>query len=445
VLPDREASIPLGMIDVKYKAPSGFEVEGFYQFEQRAYNLPACGTFFSGNDIGMDPGCKGSVLNTYLDISAYNMLDASVWYNTAYNVANHNVVPRTPDIHQDEHSQGGLALRYRVKPLKLDTSLYFLNLESRTPVLYSNKGTSAAAMDWQTENNTPDAGLMALLTSEGTVGEYGIYAHLLTALKALRYGFIYPGNIHTLGFNAATTLRGWRTAGEIEYTPNQPAGQNPGDMFNAMLVDVGPEKAEIDALPWGAYFKNYASFHTIKVDLNTMHVFPDVLKSKTFVVVAEAQDQGITNLPSLGQVRYNRDYQYGAAPFTLGDSNISAQIPACLAGKSVNGHLGGNYSDCYDKGYVTSNAFGYRLMLVLNYSARHNFTFSPSLVWKHDLKGYSSDWQIMERRARLAPAFNWGWKQRYFGGAGFTTKVFQSTYDTQKDRNYFQLFSGVNF
>jgi hypothetical protein len=406
---DREVSIPTGFLDAKYKMRSGVEVEAFYQLEQRLFNLAGCGTFFNQVNLGMDPGCKGMVANAFTGVNALYLPSAdSVWDNSSYSVAHGDYTPGGNKYH-NEHEQGGLAIRYHVNSLNLDTSLYILNLESRVPVISGRTSTNPDGV--AASGNTPDPGLVQ-------AGAPLYYAALASELKTIGYIWDYPGNIHTFGFNASTKLHGWHATTEVEYIPNQAVGQNAPDLVMALLAMNSPLLHRSIGLPPGAYDRGYDRLHNLKVDMNLVRVIR------------------ITNLPSLSQTRYGRGFQWGFSTQGFGG------MAACGAAVSP---LSGNITGCVNKGYITANAFGYRTRLALNYDAGHGLILSPAVTWAHDVRGNSSDTQILQGRGVISPSLEWQWRKKYFGGVSYTAEATGSTYNTLEDRNYVKIWGGFNF
>ncbi len=419
-LTDREVNIPTGLLSAKYKLAAGLSVEGFYQLEQREDNLPACGTFSSVVNIGVDPGCAGVTDNAFTSVNAkYLPASAAVWDTASYSLANGDVIPRIGDTTPGAHEQGGVAVRYHLAPANLDMSLYFLNLESRLPFVAVNTDVNPSA------SKAPNAGLLAAGAPVG-------YAGLATVLKNQSYHYDYPGNIRTVGFNAATTLLGWKVAGEVEYIDNQPLQVNTPDILSAVL---GAPNLIANRLQPGtnATFKSVDQHHEATVDVNFIRVLPHVLRARALVLLAEFRYQGVMDLPPLSEVRYGRSFAFGSS---------ADGTQGCLATESPQAQ---DISGCFNKGFVTSNAVAYRLRAALSYAVGSGFSVSPSLLWSHDVSGYSADGQILQNRRIIKAAVDWAWKKKVFGGVSAVYQVNASTYNVQRDRDYVELYAGVNF
>ena len=419
VLTDREVNIPVGVIDAKYKLADGLEFEGFWQFEERKDNLPACGTFYSVVDIGFDPTCGGVNANVFLGINAARLPASAAAYDTdGYSAANGYQIPRSRDTTTGSASQGGLAIRYHLAPADVDMSLYFLNLESRVPLLSAHTDVNPNG------SKAPIASLLAL-------GAPLSYAATVPLLRNINYNFEYPSNIRTLGFNATGSIYGWKTSAELEYTDNLPVQLNPDDVLTGIVAGVGPSVRRI--VPGvDAYLQGYDRVHSVKADINTLRIIPSVLHAQALVLLAELQYEGITDLPPLSDTRYGRGFLYGYS--TNG-------LPGCPYTVSPGSGLA---SGCFNQGYDTPNAVGYRLRAALIYQLG-NFGLQPSLLWLHDLSGYSADSLIIQNRRSISPAIDWSWKKRFFGGTSYTHEFNASTYDTSKDRDYVKVYVGVNF
>ncbi len=417
VLTDREADIPIGVIDANYKLVDGLEFEGFWQFEQRNDNLPACGTFYSVLDIGFDPSCAGVNGNVFLSIDGAKLPASAAAYDTdGYSAANGYEIRRSSDLSAGSAEQGGVAVRYHLAPVGVDMSLYFVNLESRVPLFDAHTNVNGSI-------KPPNAALLAL-------GAPLSYAGTVSALQDLNYNFDYPGNIRTVGFNATGSIYAWKTSVEVEYTDNLPVQLNAPDVLTGAL-GAGPDAHRV--IPGvDEFFQSYDRLHVVKADVNTFRIIPSMLHAEALVLLAELQYQGITNLPPLSDSRYGRGFEYGYS--TNG-------LPGCLATTSPGAGLS---SGCFNNGFDTPSAFGYRLHAALVY-AIGNFTVTPSLLWLHDVSGYSADSLIIQNRRLLSPGIDWSWKKRFFGGTSYTHEFNASTFDTSKDRDYVKVYAGVNF
>jgi hypothetical protein len=347
----------------------------------------------------------------------------AAWDNVGWSLAHGEELPRTADVYSNEHSQGGLAIRYHVKRLNLDTSLYALNLESRVPILGADKSSNPSAVF------SPDPALLQ-------AGAPVMMAAIASLAKTINYFWEYPGNIQTYGFNASTKLHGWRVTTELEYVNNLPVGRNAADFLTVLFGGGGPLQKYSTLLANGAYFRNYDRLHNVKADMNAARVFPKVLKAKQLVLFIEAQESAISNLPSLADRRYGRGFQWGYSTQGFGG------LPACAA---VTSPLSDNLTGCVNKGFVTATAFGYRTHVALNYEVGHGVTLSPVVTWAHDVRGNSADVQLVQGRGVISPALEWEIKKRYFGGVVYRAEATASTYNEAQDRNNLKLYTGINF
>ena len=422
-LPDREGSIPTGMVAVNAQGGGPFAIEAFYQLEQRATNLPACGTFFNTVDVGIDPSCNQLVANTFTGVNALFLpASAAVWDNSAFSLANHETITRSPNRYEHSHEQGGIAIHYHAPKDALDVRVYALNLQPHIPMLAVISNNYAPVI--------PDA---ALLAAGAPVG----YAGLGALMRNLGYFYDYPGNVQTIGVNAsASKLFGFQAGAEAEYTLNLPVQYNPADIIVALLGGTSPLTHFFQGAPASTSMLDNEKLHNLKVDLNLGRTILNVLKSKQLTVFAEVEDQGVTDLPSLSQARFGRAFQYAFSSEGFGG------LAACDAVKSP---LSQNMSGCFNKGFVTANAVGYRLRMAMTYRLGPNLNVSPTVSWLHDVRGNSPDKQIVEGRGVVTPSLEWTWNKKYFGAITYATRALAGAYWDSKDRNNVQLSTGVNF
>jgi hypothetical protein len=138
----------------------------------------------------------------------------------------------------------------------------------------------------------------------------------------------------------------------------------------------------------------------------------------------------VSSLPSSGFLRYGRHDEYGVAAVDGG----GACSDATKAQKS-----------CALDGFITSNAWGYRLRLSANFAgAFFGAALMPSLTFAHDVNGYSYDAALLKDRKTLRPAVRADWYDKYFAEVQYA-RIWGGAYNTQIDRDSLTLSIGAKF
>ena len=125
-------------------------------------------------------------------------------------------------------------------------------------------------------------------------------------------------------------------------------------------------------------------FPRCKLQFTVTRFFDQVLGASRLTLLGEVGYSHTGDLPSTDKVRYGR-----APAFGIGKGCNPAVPPFSPAS--------GN--DCTDKGYVTSGAWGYRLLAALSYSnVFAGINLTPKVAFSHDVDGYSATGVFLEDR-----------------------------------------------
>jgi hypothetical protein len=108
---------------------------------------------------------------------------------------------------------------------------------------------------------------------------------------------------------------------------------------------------------------------------------PNVLGSAALSYAGELIYKRVPDLPDVSVVRFGRAEVFGQGP-------VNGVCPPPAAPVS-----------CSSDGYVSRNAFGYRLRGSLRYAnVLHDVDLVPSIAFGQDVSGWSGDSLILERR-----------------------------------------------
>lgn len=413
--PATETQLPVEMLWGKFTFDGPLSVEGFYQWKWRPSEYDPCGTFFSGSDLGIDHGCDGIESNAYYPLNAYSH-GAGPWLSDGYMNSVGAILPRGNDIDGRNHGQWGVALHYKLgENGNSDVSAYTMRINSRAPYL------DASTINPATENPS----LIPILQAAGVPLAD---AQLSARLASITDFWAFPDGIRISGLSASTHLDGWRVAGEVSYTQDQPVQINTADMFAALTRNGGPIGGRMVAIAPGGTLGGYDRFDKTQAQINATRLFNDVWGADTASLAGEAVWSHV-NLPPLAQARYGRGFAWGFSPQFSDGSCSPVQNP----------------QGCLSRGYYTRQAWGYRLKGQLNYSLPHGWTLSPALSWGQDVHGFSVDNQLVEGRKPYTLSLAAQYAKRYFATLSYTNWVDNAPYDLLKDHDFLSFAIGANF
>ena len=397
-----EMRVPVGMLHGKLALSPETKLEGWAQYEFRSNVINPCGTFFAPNNYS-PTGC-----NFVNVLGGSNVNDPTALSTGKY--------PKRADDQMASNSgQFGLSLSRRLPELSTEVSGYLMNYHSRTPFV-------------QVANaNIPGSG-----------SGYGTLAgsmDRLTSPNGLKYGLTYAENIQMLGAAFSTVIDPTtRVYGEMAYRPNQPLQINAGDLIAAFVSRSAQSALNLakgtNALPPGAVFDGYDKFKVTTLNLGANRAFQNLAGASRVTASAELGLSNVAGLPDPGRLRYGRSDDYGVAQVTGG----TACVDATTVGKQ-----------CSLDGFVTKNAWGYRLRVAGIYpDALMGATLTPSFTFGQDVSGYSHDGVFVEGRKTFRPAVRSEWGKQYFADLIYTR--FQGgKYFGQVDRDTLVLSAGARF
>jgi hypothetical protein len=384
-VPD-DLHVPVPALTASLAITPATTLDAFVQLGFRASALPGCGTFFSANDF-VTSGCDKGLLGVGSDPAS---------------IAAGTYIKRAGDVQSSDSGQGGLGLRQKVDALGAEVGLYVAQFHSRVPYLNAIKSQRT--------------GPPFIPNDPGGLNP--------------QYFVSYPENIRTIGLTLEKKLAAGVILAELSYRPNQPYQYNTVDLLNAFASAAGPTplRAAATTTPAGAAFDGYERHKAVQLNMAVLHGLPALLGAAGGNVGAEFAFKHVPDLPDPSVTRFRRPDVYGQAPVG------AAPCPATSSAKT-----------CSTDGYVSANAFAYRLRAALRYpQVFEGVDLTPSLVFGHDVSGWSEDGSINEGRqfallslkAEFQKAFvaELAW-QPTWGGA----------YNNSKDRSTVSFALGYRF
>lgn len=355
-------------------------IEGFYEWKFRPFVVDGCGTFFSTSDIGVDNSCGASA--NLGPLIAFP--DGSVGY-----------MQRGRNRQAKDSGQYGFAANYNIESIDTKVGLFTTNLHSGIPIF-------------------------SAFTSSP--------AHGPAQLQFLKYMFEYPEDVRRYGLTLATNIPGgWSLGMELSHSPNLPVQINAVDMFYAAVGSgLGPLGGKFATAADGTYMKGYDRVAQSQFLVNTLKLLSPMWGATGGMFIAEFayQHADIDDAGKSGALRYGRSFNYGA--------NLAPICPSTVPGQ------------CSNDGYATKNAYGYRLYGQLNYTTPIGVSVKPGIYFAHDVKGWSVDGQLNEKRRMLGLSLRFE-RAAYWAEATYVGYNRGATYDDGRDRAFYGFSLGYTF
>lgn len=404
----KEGLIPVNLLYLAQGLSDSLSAEAFYQLEWDQTVVDNCGTFFS-TDILADgctdrlearlPGALG-VRNTYLT--------------------------RGADRDARDSGQFGVALRWTAEQLnQTEFGLYALNYHSRAPFI------SGVAAD-------------SKLVQPGTPGVDGKPRFASTG----QYFLEYPEDIRLYGISFATAVGATAVSGEVSYRPNMPLQLNGVDVttagfYGALATQVNSPlfASGHTALAAGEEFHGYVRKPVSQAQITLTHFVDQVWGADRLTLVGEAGYNHIAGIDD-NALRFGRDGNYGNGQMPAGTNPLDGTpLPAnasCTALLNIP-----NPQNCDNKGFYTSDSWGYRGRAILEFSnVFASVNLKPSLSWSHDVDGYGPNFN--EGSKAIGLGLDADYRNTYTASLSYTD-FFDGEFNTAIDRDFVSLSFGASF
>jgi hypothetical protein len=479
----KEVLLPVAMAYANWGFSFG-SMELFYQFEWDNTSIDSCGTYWAvtENNISSNPGrCNSATVFTNVLGSATPLSGGLLIPQLGSNVfaqANGLFVPLVQGVEASDSGQFGAAFRFPVDKLDTEFGFYGMNIHSRLPYISGLSGTHpdeipepfrSILIAQGTIGFTPGPGGVQLpfwrltptqvLRNPAPVHAAGIAAATggLVQVTPGRAYWEYPEDIQVYGISAATNMFGWSVSFEASRHIDVPVQVNGNDLLQSLLAFLGPNASEgISAALQGngGYARGFDRFNKTQFQVNGVKTFSNVLGAENFLVVAEVGYQE-NNVPDYldGAVRYGRGFMFGVGsnpalagqvPASGGSTcsptlvNVPVPTPSPVFNPQPNG--------CLNDGYVTDDAWGYRIRLSADYNNVFNsgVTVTPSIFWAHDVDGVSMDPTFIEDRQVLGLGLRFNYNKRYNLEMNYVDYA-DAEFDPLFDRDNYSISASVTF
>ncbi|TCM66805.1 uncharacterized protein DUF1302 [Acinetobacter calcoaceticus] len=397
----KERVIPVEMFSFSAGLNEHLKVEGFYQTKFRPSVVDGCGTFFEISDIAPED-CGPILLAGVGDKLSDTALQA------------HSYIQRTASKMAKDSGQYGIALKQTLPSLNnAELGIYYANYHSR---IANFDGYTATAPG-------PE--------------------HFNTA----SYFSIYPENIKMLGLSMTGKIGTTTIFSELNHKLNQPLQFNGPDVvyFQILSKETPFTPAGVAPEP-GQYVDGFVRLPVTQFSLGASDQIPNLLGAKALNWSAEF---GVNHIAELGNHRIGRSSAFGRSELSTGAYDPATAGFKCtpygtadLSNDQID-RMNEQYCDDQD-GFFSQWSFGYRLRGALQYDDLLPATvITPSLTFRHDVHGYSQNFQ--QGQMAIGAALSMTYKQKYSAEIGYQSFFGSNEYSVIDDRDFASLVLKMNY
>jgi hypothetical protein len=250
------------------------------------------------------------------------------------------------------------------------TGVYVKRTETQSP---SNSGQGGIALIHKVDAWATDLGLYAAQFLPGDPGNLNP-----------TYFTEYPEKIRMFGATFESKIRGGALLGEITYRPNQALQYNSVDVITAAVSRTAPTplREKMDAVAPGAALRGWERREALNLQLGVMGQLPIVLGSVGLSYGGEFIYKRVPDLPDPSLVRFGRAEVFGQGP-------VDGVCPPPAAPVL-----------CSSDGYVSRDAFGYRLRASLRHAkVMNDVDLVPTVAFGQDRRTRATNSELSARRA----------------------------------------------
>ena len=191
---------------------------------------------------------------------------------------------------------------------------------------------------------------------------------------------------------------------------------------------ASPLRADADRIAPGGYFHAYDRFRTTQLQVSVQQEFGKIGKAAVTGGL-DIVHKHVFHLPDPALRRYGRADLYGSGRYR-GVCSASGLEAA---------------RQCSLDGYVTADAWGYRLRVDVNFgTVAPRLDLRAGLVFADEVKGWSYDFQLNEGRRSANLALRAEYRSRYLAEIAYAP-VWGGPYNNIADRDQVSFMAGVKF
>lgn len=251
--------------------------------------------------------------------------------------------------------------------------------------------------------------------------------------RNMAYFTEYPEGLRISAATFSRKRAGSTVHGEVSYRPAVPFMLAPGDVLPPFLSATTSSllRARADAVPPGGIFRGYDLYAMWQAQAGGRHEWS--LAGMQLAFGVEAVAKHARGLPAPSVLRYGRADIFGVGPIH-GNCAVNTRDAA---------------RQCSLRGYATPDAWGYRLRLdarlpKLAPRLAPELAASASLLFVHDVKGWSGDLLLNEGRKSASLGLRFEYRQRYLAELGYQPS-WGGEYNGAADRDTASVALGVRF
>ncbi len=297
--------------------------------------------------------------------------------------------PVLPPIDGDRGGQYGIAARYFVEALSTEFGVYYARVNNTL----------------QSVNIIPNSPAANPLVKVALQNEY-------------------INGSQDFALSATTGVRNVALSTELSYFKDMPVQRNFPTLVQGALGKGGPY-ADAAGYASGQVYPGYVKVDRTQLLLGARIDLSPVVALADASLTAETALQW-TNAPSLDVERIGRNPNFGTA--------------------SYQGSCEGGYNVCDTSGFLTSFAWGYRLLAQFSLPRpATGLDLQPVLFWSQDVSGYSADGSLVEGRYVAALLLRAVYQQFVFAELGRTWIRQDTAFDPLRDKQIWLFTLGVRF
>ncbi len=397
----KERIIPVEMLSFEAVIQPNLKLEGFYQFKFRPSVVDGCGTFFAISDF-VPENC-GPIM---LTVTPGDKLTETAAKAQTY-------IPRSASHYAKDSGQYGVALKRNLSSLnQAELGFYFANYHNRNANFDGIAVTAAGVENF----------------------------------KTARFFSIYPENIKIYGLSLSGKVGTTQLFSELSYKPNQPLQLNGTDIVYAQVLSKEtPLKPAGVAAEFGEYLQGYVRLPVTQFSIGATDSIAGILKADGLSWGAEF---AVNHIANIGNHRFGRVGVFGRSELSTGAYNSETGEFKCTPYGTANlpnaavDRLNERY--CNKDGFFSEWSYGYRLRAALSYQDLLPATvITPSLTFRHDVSGYSQNFQ--QGQMSLAASVSANFRQKYSAEVLYQNFFGSNDFSTIDDRDFISLAFKYSF
>ncbi|OTG83536.1 DUF1302 domain-containing protein [Acinetobacter sp. ANC 4648] len=396
----RERIIPVEMFSLVAGLNDHLKVEAFYQFKFRSSVVDGCGTFFEISDV-VPSNCGPMLMAGGGDKLSDTALQA------------HSYIPRTEDRMPKNSGQYGIALKQVLPNLNnAELGVYYANYHNR---IANFDATTIKALEAKNFNTAT-------------------------------FFAVYPENIEIFGLSLTGKVGTTSIFSELNYKPSQPLQLNgPDVVYFQILSNETPFTPAGVAPELNQYIEGYVRLPVTQFSIGASDSISNILGAKVLLWSAEF---GVNHIADIGNHRIGRSSAFSRSELSTGAYNPVTRAFKCTPYGTAN--LSNAEIDrmnehfCNKDGFFSEWSLGYRVRGALNYD--HVFAatvLTPSLIFRHDLHGYSQNFQ--QGQMAIGAALSATYQKKYSAEIAYYNYFGSNEFSVIDDRDYASLAFKVNF